>query len=164
MMTTKEDMSKFSYFYLVGDIFVVILALFMGGFWLLNTQIAFVCSMLITFASFYAYKKSIQKGVQNSNGEEFRDSFDELEDPYGLFDDEQETKTKKSKGVFRYTIKGFASGITGAINPLRILAYIVLIVSFLYLNKHGLFSAFAFFIGLSIVPIMSMFSLKLKQK
>ncbi len=170
VMMTKENMSKFSYLYLIGDLFIIILSLFMGGYWLLNTQVAFICSMLITFASFYAYKKSILKGVKNSSGEEFRDSFDELEDPYNLFDDEDEEveQPKKKGGVFKYTVKGFASGIAGAVNPLRILAYLVLIVSFLYLSRHGMFDAFAFFSGLSIVPIMSMissvFSLKLKQK
>ncbi len=166
VMTAKESMSKFSYFYLIGDFAVVILSLFMGRYWLLNTQVAFVCSMLITFASFYAYKRSIQKGVQNSSGEEYRDSFDELEDPYNLFDDEEseQNQTKKSKGVFKYTVKGFASGIGGAINPLRILAYAVLIVSFLYLNRHGFFDAFAFFTGLSIVPIMSMLSSAFNSK
>ena len=162
VMMVKESMSKFSYFYLLGDFVVVVLSLFMGGYWLLNTQVAFICSMLITFASFYAYKKSIQKGVQNSNGEEYRDSFDELEDPYNLFDDDEDeneqSPPKKRDGVFKYTVKGFARGIGGAINPLRILAYAVLIVSFLYLNRHELFDAFAFFVGLSIVPIMSMFS------
>ncbi len=168
VMMAKENMSRFSYLYLLGDFLIVVLSLFMGGFWLLNTQVAFISSMLVTFASFYAYKKSIQKGVKNSSGEEFRDSFDELEDPYNLYDDEEnQSQTKKSKGVFRYTIKGFASGIGGAINPLRILAYSVLIFSFLYLNRHGVFNAFAFFAGLSIVPVMSMFgsvfSLKSKQ-
>ena len=168
-MMMKKSMARFSYFYLIGDSVVVILSLFMGGYWLLNTQVAFVCSMLVTFASFFAYKKSIQKGVLNSGGEEYRDSFDELEDPYNLFDDEQkeegeESQVKKNKGVFKYTIKGFASGIGGAINPLRLVAYGVLIASFLYLNRHGLFDAFAFFAGLSIVPIMSMFSSVFNQK
>ena len=165
-MTVKESMSKFSYLYLLGDSLVVTLSLFMGGFWLLNTQVAFVSSMLITFASFYAYKKSIQKGIRNSSGEEYRDAYDELEDPYNLFDDEDEKHSdkKKSKGVFKYTVKGFAKGIGGAVNPLRILAYVVLIASFLYLNRHGLFNAFAFFTGLSIVPVMSMISSLVSSK
>ena len=160
-MMAKESMSKISYIYLLGDIVVIITSLLFGGYWLLNTQVAFVCSMLITFASFYGYKKSIQKGVQNSNGEEFREPYDELEDPYNLFEDENiddKKEQKKNNGVFKYTIKGFASGIGGALNPIRLLAYGILILSFLYLNKYGLFNAFAFFAGLSVVPIMSMFS------
>ena len=157
----KEDMSKISYLYLTGDLVVIVISFFMGGFWLLNTQVAFICSMLITFAAFYAYKKSIKKRVKNSDGEEFKDPYDELEDPYNLFEDENvdnKKEQKKNSGVFKYTIKGFASGIGGALNPIRILAYGILIFSFLYLNKHGLFNAFAFFAGLSVVPIMSMFS------
>ena len=160
-MMAKESMSKISYIYLFGDIVVIVASLLLGGYWLLNTQVAFVCSMLITFASFYGYKKSIQKGVQNSNGEEFREPYDELEDPYNLFEDENiddKKEQKKNKGIFKYTIKGFASGIGGALNPIRLLAYGILILSFLYLNKYGLFNAFAFFAGLSVVPIMSMFS------
>ena len=167
MMITmmKEIMNKISYFYILGDLIVIFISFAMGGYWLFNTQIAFICSMLITFASFHSYKKSITKRVKNSNGEEFREPTDMLEDPYNLFEDEDEyidgvkkQSNKKNTGVFKYTIKGFASGIGGAINPIRIVAYAVLVASFLYLNRHGVFNAFAFFTGLSIVPIMSMFS------
>ncbi len=163
----KENMNKIAYFYLIGDFIVIVISFFMGNFWLLNTQVAFICSMLITFSAFYGYKKSIKKRVQNSSGEEFREPYDELEDPYNLFEDENigdEKQHKKNSGIFKYTIKGFASGIGGALNPLRILAYAILIFSFLYLNKHELFNAFAFFGGLSVVPIMSMISSLLKQK
>jgi len=152
-------MSKISYLYLIGDLIVVIISVYIGGFWLLNTQVAFICSMLITFAAFYAYKKSIKKRVESNNGEEFKDPYDALEDPYNLFEDENiddKKEQKKNSGIFKYTIKGFASGIGGALNPIRILAYVVLILSFFYLNRHGLFNPFAFFIGLSVVPIMSM--------
>ncbi|NOX14473.1 MAG: hypothetical protein GXP61_00255 [Epsilonproteobacteria bacterium] len=159
-------MSKISYTYLICDIFVIIFSFIKGGNWLLNTQIAFISSMLITFASFYAYKKSIKKRVESYGGEEFRDVSDELEDPYNLFEDEDDEKTNnrsRNSGVFKYTIKGFASGIGGAINPLRLLSYGFLIVSFLILTRSGLFNAFAFFAGLSVVPITSIFSLILKQ-
>ncbi|MCF6173153.1 MAG: hypothetical protein L3J44_05140 [Campylobacteraceae bacterium] len=160
-------MSKISYTYLVFDIFVVVFSLFKGGNWLISTQVAFISSMLITFASFYAYKRSIKKRVQSYGGEEFRDASDELEDPYNLFEDEEDNKKidnrTKNGGVFKYTIKGFASGIGGAINPLRLLAYGLLIFSFLILTKNGLFNPFAFFLGLSIVPIASVFSSISKQ-
>ncbi len=157
-MMMKGIMSRISYLYLIGDFVVVLFSFIKGGYWLINTQTAFISSMLIVFASFYAYKKSIAKRVESYGGEEFREASDELEDPYNLFDEEDDDKKTKKTGVFRYTIKGFASGIGGAINPIRILAYGILILSFFYLTRHGLFNAFAFFTGLSIVPILSMFS------
>ncbi len=167
-MTAKENMSRFSYIYLFGDAIVVIISLLFGRYWLINTQIAFICSMLITFAAFYGYKKSIQKGIKNSNLEEFREPLDELLDPYNLYDneDEQEDKSNKQKkdGMFKYITKGFAGGISGAINPARLLSYIILILSFLCLNRAGVFNPFAFFTGLSIVPIASMFVAVMKQK
>ena len=167
-MTAKENMSRFSYAYLLGDAIVISISLLFGKYWLINTQTAFICSMLITFAAFYGYKKSIQKGIKNSNSEEFREPLDELLDPYNLYDDEdmQEDENSKQKkdGLFKYIVKGFASGISGAINPTRLLSYIILILSFLYLNKANIFNPFAFFIGLSIVPIVSMFIATLKQK
>lgn len=167
IMMAKEKMSKISYLYLIGDLVVVVISIFIGGLWLLNTQVAFICSMLITFAAFYGYKKSIKKRVESSSGEEFEDPYNALEDPYDLFEDENvddKKKQKKNRGVFKYTIKGFASGIGGALNPIRILAYGILILSFLYLNKHGLFNAFAFFVGLSVVPVMSIFIALIKKK
>jgi len=172
MMTTMTMMmrimkNKISLPFLLTDILLIIVSLFMGKIWLLNTQIAFVCSMLITFSSFYSYKKSINKKIKMGDDGIYKDEYDELEDPYNLFDEEaNDNQTSKKTGVIHYSIKGFASGIGGALNIYRLFSYAFLIAVFLYLNRHSLFSPLPFFIGLSVVPLASLlssFSLKSKQ-
>jgi len=161
MMMRIMKNNNISFSFLIIDSLVIIISLFMGKLWLLNTQIAFICSALITLASFYSYKKSINKRIDMGDNGVYKDNYDDLEDPYNLFDDEDEDKqkqTKKRDGAVTYAIKGFASGIGGALNIYRLVAYGILIVTFLYLSRHNLFIPIAFFLGLSVVPIGSMFS------
>ncbi len=159
MMTRIMKNNNISFSFLIIDALVIIFSIFMGKLWLLNTQVAFVCSALITLASFYSYKKSINKRIDMGDNGVYKDNYDDLEDPYNLFDDEDEQKQdKKRDGAVTYAIKGFASGIGGALNIYRLVAYGILIVAFLYLSRHNLFNPIAFFLGLSVVPIASMFS------
>jgi len=164
-MTTMRIMkNKISFSFLIMDILLIIVSLLVGKMWLINTQMAFICSMLITFASYYSYKKSINKKIKNANCGRYKDEYDELEDPYNLFDEETNDTKKKKTGVINYTVKGFASGIGGALNIYRLSSYVFLIIVFLYLKRHNLFNPIPFFMGLSIVPFASLvFSLKSKQ-
>jgi hypothetical protein len=160
--------NKISFSFLITDILLITISLLIGKMWLINTQAAFICSMLIIFSSFSSYKKSINKKIKNGDNGRYKDEYDELEDPYNLFDEEiNDDNTKKKKtGVVNYTIKGFASGIGGALNIYRLFSYVFLIIVFLYLNKHNLFNPIPFFIGLSVVPFASLassISLKSKQ-
>jgi hypothetical protein len=153
--------NRISFSFLIVDFVLIVLSAFMGKFWLLNTQVAFICSTLITLASFYSYKRSINKRIDMGDNGIYKDSYDELEDPYNLFEEEADKKEKQAKkkgGAVTYVIKGFASGIGGALNIYRIVAYGILIVSFLYLNRHNLFNPIPFFLGLSVVPIASLMS------
>ena len=58
----------------------------MGDLLLINTQVAFVCSMIIIFASFFSYKDMIEKRLENGEIPEERDELDKIDDKYGLFD------------------------------------------------------------------------------
>ncbi len=159
MMMRIMKNNNISFSFLIIDSLVIMFSIYMGKLWLLNTQVAFVCSALITLASFYSYKKSINKRIDMGDNGVYKDNYDDLEDPYNLFDDEDKQKqAKKRDGAVTYAIKGFASGIGGALNIYRLVAYGVLVVAFLYLSRHNLFSPVAFFLGLSVVPIASMFS------
>ena len=53
----------FKLFFIVDTIVVVVCLLLQKYLWLLNIQIAFISSLIITIGSFYGYKKNIQNRV-----------------------------------------------------------------------------------------------------
>ncbi len=127
---------KFSYMYIFFDVFLIIFSLYMGGFWLLNTQLAFISSMLILFSSFYGYKKAIQAKSSFVKTEDFED---ELED----------------KEIIKKVRKSFNT-LSSSLSPFRLLSYIFLILCFLYLNRHSYLNVGAFLLGLGVLPLGSL--------
>ena len=127
----------------------------------MNTQIAFISSMLITFASFISYKIVVQKRVEAGDKREYREFYDELEDRYNVFseeDDEDEIKEvpkPKKRGSFSLMLMSLVSTLSGALSIYRVVAYAILFISIMYLIRHNLFHPIAFFVGLSVVPLVS---------
>ena len=156
--------------YLGASIFLILISLFMGGFWLINTQVAFICSMIIIFASFFSYKGMIEKRLENGEIPDERDELDKIDDKFCLFDDEEnieekelskeefvklyKEERKKSSGIKQTFLNLFKSG-RGVFNPFRLIAYALLCISMLFLIKNGLFSAIPFLVGIGAVPISS---------
>lgn len=127
------------YLYLVGDLVLVGISLYLGGFWLINTQVAFIASMLIVFSSYFGYKRFVTNQVSDVEISE-DDELDEKDEKFFA-------KSKKIAGTFK-----------GALSPLRLIAYLFLVISFFFLNRHGLFLPFAFLAGLGIVPLVTLIS------
>jgi len=168
----KMMMSKtVPFVYLGADILLIVISIIMGGLWLINTQVAFICSMIIVFASFLSYKGMIEKRLETGQIPDEVDELDKIDDKFGLFDErknlEQEElskeefvklykeEKKKTTGFKRSLLNLFKSG-RGVFNPFRLLAYIFLCISMLFLIKHNLFSIFPFLVGISMVPVSSM--------
>lgn len=120
------------FFYLVGDLVLIGLSLFKESLWLINTQVAFIGSLLIVFASYFGYKGFIEGQIP----------FAEIEEDT---DEKFSEKSKKIIGTFR-----------GALSPLRLLSYLFLILSFFFLRRHEWFLPLAFLAGLSVVPLCTL--------
>lgn len=165
--------NKITFVYLLADIFLILLSLFMGGLWLINTQVAFICSMIVIFASFLSYRGMINKKLENGDFTEERDLLEKIDDKYELFEDDSEElkeqelskeefvkiykqERKKSSGLKQSFSNLFKSG-RGVFNPFRLGAYILLCVLMLVLIKNELFMAIPFLIGIGAVPIASLF-------
>jgi Ca2+/Na+ antiporter len=155
---------RFSYIYLGANLVLIGISSFMGGLWLLNTQLAFICSMLITFSSFYAYGRMVNKRLDSEDVmlEEERDE----DDPYGLYVQENQEESKdfktmvkeekaklKSKGN---STRNALRSLSGLFFPYRLVAYGFLVIVFLYLQRQGLFEVAPFLLGLAIVPLSSL--------
>lgn len=164
--------SKISFVYIIADLFLIIISLLMGGLWLINTQVAFIGSMLIIFASFFSYRKMIEKKLEDGDIVFERDLLDKIDDKYELFEEDgsleekemskeefvkyYKEERKKSGGLKRTFSNLFKSG-RGIFNPIRIGAYVLLSLSMLFLIRQEFFSAIPFLVGVGAIPISSVF-------
>ena len=110
---------------------------------LLSFIIAFATSSIVVLASFKNYKNIVLKRLETMQPQEAnsRDTIDKLEDPYGVFDEEEPiTDIKELKEQLKKEKRGkkeVAKDSLSAFTPLRIFAYIILVVGFFYLLKSG---------------------------
>ena len=159
-MTT---ISRLVRFYLFGDVLVVLLSLFQGGDWLLNTQMAFVCSLLITLASFRSYHTFVTRRVDAGLIPD--DKFDKFYKDDKEDDDEQESVAPSvAKVGFKQSFQNLALSYKSALSLYRILSYGVLFLAVLFLIRHDTLDAVAFFVGLSVVPLSSFLSVLFVKK
>lgn len=160
-------------FFLV-DIVLLIAAFFYGGFSsLINSQFAFVSSLLITLATFISYKNSVLKRVENFEDTEMetRDLIDEIDDAHDLYSPDvkqeskelsaQEIKTviKEEKAkVKKHYVKNTIASAGSFMSIYRIGGYFILVVGLLYLTNNNLFSPIPYLIGLFVVPLSMLLS------
>lgn len=165
---------KFSFVYVLTSLCLIVLSFIMGDLWLINTQVAFICSMLIIFASFFSYKRMIEDRLENTDSIEIlqdRDELDKIDDKYELFTEEEDLKEqeltqeefvklykkeKKRASGFKHSFSNMFKNRKGLLNPFRILSYAFLCIAVLVLIKNNLFSAVPFFVGVGAVPISSL--------
>lgn len=163
-MTMKTTTSRLLRFYLLGDLFVILLSLVQGGDWLLNTQLAFVCSLLITLASFRSYHTFVERRVDAGLIPD--DKFDKYyEDDQEDDDDAKENAVPSHPKVgFKQSFQNLALSYKSALSLYRILAYGILFLAVLFLIRHDNLDAIAFFVGLSVVPLSSFLSVLFVKK
>lgn len=164
--------------YFVGiDLIVVIFCIVLGRFdWLLNTQVAFVSSLLVTIGSYLGYKKNILARVQNhpniENDDDNYDELDQMDDQFDLYSpqtkQEQQSKdisaqeikeeiNKNKKAIKKNNFKNFKGSFTAITSLYRVVAYIFLIVGFFYLNNNGMLHVISYILGFLIVPFGAFF-------
>lgn len=182
MTKINPEIIKFAKVFIFLDLCIFIYALvFQNKLWLLNTQIAFISSLLITIASFVSYKKNIQNRLSNfdyskiSKGED-RDKIDEIDDPYDLYTEyeeipENELTAEKIKEIIndekskvkRNSVKNTIFSASGFLSIYRIFGYVILIFGFFVLNNNKIFMPIAFIVGLGVVPIGVLISKLVKK-
>ena len=145
--------------FIVADSFLITFSIYKGGNWLLSSQSAFFASLLITISSFYGYKKMVEKKIEAGDiPKEDRDDIEILEDAHDLYGDEKDLKEvikeerAKITNLKTATIN-LGKSATATLSVFRIIAYGVLFLSFLYLNRQGLLDVGAYLIGLGVVPL-----------
>ena len=161
--------NKFAKVFLIVDFGVILFCLLQGNIdWLINTQVAFVSSLLITIGSYLGYKKNIEKRVSLEQVDmDQPDTIDKMDDPYDLYseyevNDNDELSKEEVKEIFleekdklkkQSNIKNTFKSIGGASSIYRLFGYGILVFGFFYLNNNGLLEPVSYLIGFLIVPV-----------
>ena len=150
--------------------------LFANSLWILNTQVAFVSSLLVSIATFLSYKNNVSKRLENEEHSidtlDDRDKIDEIDDPFDLYSEDapinetqelsaHEIKTiiqeEKSK-IKQNSFKNLFKSTTSFVSLYRIFGYVVLVIGFFYLVNNKLFEPMAYLVGLFVVPLSMLLS------
>ena len=168
----KKIMTKNIVFrWLITDIIIILFCIINDNYiWLINTQVAFISSLLISIATFFSYKNNVIKQVNSEYKKQFDDldMIDKIDDPYDLYSSDineeiiinptKEQILEANKPIKQNYFKNFKKTFLSYASFYRLSAYIVLIVNFFYLNNNGLLSVYPYLLGFLIVPISSLSS------
>ncbi|QOG11483.1 hypothetical protein [Arcobacter sp. FWKO B] len=164
-----KTIKQFALVFLSVNVFIIILGLIWGGEnFILNTQIAFFSAIFIVVGTFIGYYRNIKSRVDTqSNNINQRDTIDNIEDPYDLYDDDfkindkQDFTTEEIKEIINEEKKKFKtnsfkntiSSLSSFASVYRIVGYVLLVVGFFYLRNNDILNIYGFLVGISVVPI-----------
>ncbi len=136
----------------VADLLLAIVAFVAGGVpALASSQVGFFSSLLVVAASFGSYRRMVrQRLAAGMAAPETRDNIDRMEDPYGIYDDE-ESGAPESPENFREIVREekarlkksrrspakVARDAVPAFSPWRLGAYALLVLGFFFLRGKG---------------------------
>ncbi|SFV67981.1 hypothetical protein MNB_SV-13-1221 [hydrothermal vent metagenome] len=131
-------------------------------------EIGFLSSSLVITASLLAYKRMVNTRVEHNiiTYDDSKDVIDILEDPYDLYSENEKKpeseldlvavvkeEHKKVKSDSRSLFE-ILRDTKAALSVYRLGAYIVLILGFLYLNRHGLLHIPSYIVALGLPPFI----------
>ncbi|MFV0482004.1 MAG: hypothetical protein ACK5LP_08465 [Campylobacteraceae bacterium] len=133
-MTKMTSIKKAIFAFLIVDVFIIAISLFVGKNWLINTQLAFFSSLFIIFGTFAGYKNLV---TSKAEAEEER-----LKNEEEIDESEKESGLKKSMSNLGLTMGA-------ALSFYRIIGYALLFLSMFFLARTSMFEPLAFFVGVS---------------
>ncbi len=161
----KKHKKKIFIFFGVSFVLFFLIIILKSSKEALNFEIAFFATTAILFATFYSYKNFIS----NAKGSAvFKDKIDEIEDKFELYEEEKEKETLAPKEIIaeeKKRIKLFSPSIFFLTSKpyfslLRIVSYLFMAFSVLFLIKNSLFCPFCFLLGIAGAVITVVFCLK----
>lgn len=161
---------KFIKIFLIIDLAVVIFCLLNGNMtWLINTQLAFLGSLIITVGSFLGYQKNVKSRVTKETLKyNEADTIDKIEDQFDLYSEDDINYNEASEEEFKEIVKEEKNRVKqrsfknmllsfgGFSSVYRIIGYTVLIIGFFYLVNNKIFDTYSYLFGLFIVPFGSL--------
>jgi len=143
---------------------------------LYSTQIGYITATLVMLASIISYRRMVNARVEHNiiTVDDTKDVIDKLEDPYDLYSEdaveeeekdlvetvkEEKKKLKENRRTLYQTLKDTKA----ALSIYRVGAYAILVLGFLYLNRHGLLHIPSYILALGIPPVIIV-TLLLREK
>ena len=167
---TKINISILKALAIVAVLFFIAIVIFFDTRYLHAAIIGFFSSSLVVLSSLKAYANMVNTRVEHNviTLDDSKDVIDQLEDPYDLYSedivaDEPEEADVAKKPKDNRSLFQILKDTKASLSPYRISAYIMLILGFLYLNRHGLLHIPTYIVALGIPPIVIVFVL-LKEK
>ena len=146
--------------------------------WLINSQVAFLTSSLVMFASLISYRNMVQNRLDKGMvlAEDNRDTIDKIEDPYSVFGEDEVSEKDKEKPIkeiiqenkarLKESKRSFwqvTRDSKAALSFYRLGAYVVLIMGFFYLNNNSNLHIVSYLSALAIPPIVVIIMLMRKK-
>ncbi|MCI6564590.1 hypothetical protein [Campylobacter sp.] len=161
---------KLALIYLCIDAVLIAICAYFGAVHVLNSQVSLISSSLIILASFLGYKKRVAKKIANADISAFDDvnensripSQDEVANlENSRIPNENEAKNARNSRISnektpKIPLRLYEFG--SVLSPLRLLAYVLLILAFFILVKKELFEPLSFLAGIAVMPISALFS------
>ena len=174
---TKKTMNKLTLQILkslaISDGVVILLSIIFFDIKMLwSTQIGFISASLVMLASMKSYKRMVDARVEHNiiTLDDTRDTIDKLEDEHDLYSEacveddsvelgdaikDEKARMKNNKRSISETLRDTKA----ALSLNRIGAYVVLILGFFYLNRHGYLIAPAYILALTVPMLVVVFVL-----
>ena len=161
---------KLALIYLCIDAVLIAICAYFGAVHVLNSQAALISSSLIILASFLGYKKRVAKKIATADISAFDDVNENSRIPSqdevaklgnSRIPNENEAKNARNSRIPnektpKIPLRLYEFG--SVLSPLRLLAYVLLILAFFILLKKELFEPLSFLAGIAVMPISALFS------
>jgi len=156
----------------VVDILVLIVSIIFFDIKLLwSMQIGFISASLVMLASMKSYQRMVNARVEHGviTMDDSKDVIDQLEDPYDLYSEDmleeeekdlvEVVKEERKKSKDGRSLAQILKDTKAALSVYRLGAYAMLILGFLYLNRHTLLHIPSYILALSIPMLVVVYIL-----
>lgn len=163
---TKTSIKIIKALVIIDIIAVCMVIIFFKSTLLYSFEIGFFSSSLVISASLLAYKRMVDTRVEHNviTYDDSKDVIDTLEDPYDLYSEEvvsdedkdlvEVVKEERKKAKDGRPLFQILKDSQAALSVYRLGAYALLILGFLYLNRHHLLHIPSYLLALGIPPVV----------
>lgn len=134
---------------------------------ILNTQIGFLSATLVMLGSMKSYRRMIDARVEHKiiTTDIDKDVIDKIEDPHDLYSEDTPVEEpedlrsaiKEERARLKQNRRSIGEVLRdskGAFSAYRLGAYVLLVLGFLYLNRHGILQIPLYLLALSLPPFI----------
>ena len=161
-----------------AEVLLVVFPLVLGRYdWLLNAQIAFISSSLVLAASMFSYSQMVYSRLESGTAipEDDRDTLDKIEDPHDLYGEEVSAdntavlkdtikEEKQRMKQHRRSLMQVLRDSKASLSFVRLGAYLLLFVGFLYLSKNQFLHIPSYLLGLTLPIVITLVVLMTKKE